>query len=124
MRGEPVDLATSIGSSEGPMQKKGRHRKVQVRLFEPPEVPLKSIDEQGDFDRHYMTEHDDMETGTPHDDCGEEHSVGAQDIILHGSERIKNTISLDFTFLVDDACVPIKIQKIAGNCPINSFIFS
>jgi hypothetical protein len=54
VRGEPVDPATAIGSSEGPMQKKGRHSKVQVRLFEPPEVPLESIDERGDFDRHDM----------------------------------------------------------------------
>jgi hypothetical protein len=54
VRGEPVDPATAIGSSEGPMQKKGRHSKVKVRLFEPPEVPLESIDEQGDFDRHDM----------------------------------------------------------------------
>jgi hypothetical protein len=68
------------------MQKKGRHSKVQVRLFEPPEVPLESIDERGDFDRHDMPEHDEPEPGTPHDDSGEEHSVGAQDTILHGAE--------------------------------------
>jgi hypothetical protein len=66
-----------------------------------------------------MPEHDESDPGTPHDDFGEEHSVGAQDIILHEAERIKITGSLDVTFLVDDACVPIKIQKIAGNCPIN-----
>jgi hypothetical protein len=119
VHGEPVDPATAIGSSEGPMQKKGRHSKVQVRLFEPPEVPLESIDEQGDFDRHDMLEHDESEPGTPHDDSGEEHSVGAHDTILHGAERIKSIRSLDVTFLMDDACVPIKIQKIAGNCPIN-----
>ena len=77
MRGEPVDPATAIGSSEGPMQKKCRHSKVQVRLFEPPEVPLESIDERGDFDRHDMPEHDEPEPGTPHDDSREEHSVGA-----------------------------------------------
>jgi hypothetical protein len=119
MHGEPVDPSTAIGSSEGPMQKKGRHSKVKVRLFEPPEVPLESIDEQGDFDWHDMPEHDESEPGTPHDDFREEHSVGAHDTIMHGSERIKSTGSLDVTFLVDDACVPIKIQKIAGNCPIN-----
>jgi hypothetical protein len=119
LRGEPVDPATAIGSSEGPMPKKGRHSKVQVRLFEPPEVPLESIDERGDFDRHDMPKHDESELGTPHDDFGEEHSVGAHDTILHGAERIKSTGSLYVTFLVDDACVPIKIQKIAGNCPIN-----
>ena len=87
MRGELVDPATAIGSSEGPMQKKGRHNKVQVRLFEPPhEVPLESIDERGDFDWHDMPDHDEPEPGTPHDDSGEEHSVGAQDTILHGEE--------------------------------------
>jgi hypothetical protein len=58
---------------------------VKVRLFEPPhEVPLESIDERGDFDRHDMSEHDEPEPGTPHDDSGEEHS--AQDTILHGEE--------------------------------------
>jgi hypothetical protein len=56
VHGEPIDLATTIGSSEGPMKKKGRHSKVQVRIFEPPEVPLESIDEH--FDRHDMPEHD------------------------------------------------------------------
>ena len=101
------------------MQKKGRHRKVKVRLFEPLKVPLEYIDEWGDFDWHDMPEHDESEPGTPHDDSGEEHSVGAHDTILHGEERIKSTRSLDVTFLVDDACVPIKIQKIADNCPIN-----
>ena len=116
MHGEPVDPATTIGSSEGPVQKKGWHSKVQVRLFGPPEVPLKSIDEWGDFDRHDMLEHDEPEPGTPHDDFREEHSVGAHDTILHGAERIKIPSSLDVTFLVDDACVPIKIQKIRGNC--------
>jgi hypothetical protein len=91
-------------------------------------VPLESIDERGDFDWHDMPEHDEPERGTPHDepergtphdDSREEHSVGAQDTILHGAEQIKSTRSLDVTFLVDDACVPIKIQKIVGNCPIN-----
>jgi hypothetical protein len=56
-----------------------------------------------------MPEHDDPERGTPQDDSGEEHSIGAHDTILHGAERIKSTTSLDVTFLVDDACVPIKI---------------
>ena len=82
---------------------------MKVRLFEPPEVPLESIDEWGDFDRHDMPEHDELEPGTPHDDSGEEHSVGAQDIILHGAEQIKSIGSLDVTFLVDDACVLINI---------------
>jgi hypothetical protein len=119
VRGEPIDPTTAIGSSEVPMKKKGRHSKVQVRLFEPPEVPLESIDERGDFDQHDMPEHDESEPGTPHDDFGEEHSVGAHDTIMHGAEGIKITGSLDVTFLVDDACVPIKIQKIVGNFPIN-----
>jgi hypothetical protein len=86
MRGEPVDPATAIGSSEGPMQNKGRHSKVQVRLFEPPEVPLQSIDERDDFDWHDMPEHDEPYPGTPHDDSREEHSAGAHDTILHGAE--------------------------------------
>ena len=90
-----------------------------MRLFEPPEVPLESIDGRGDFDRHDMPEHDEPEPGTPHDDFEEEHSVGAHDTILDGAERIKRTRSLDVTFLVDDSCVPIKMQTIAGNCPIN-----
>ena len=119
MHGEPIDIVAAIGSNDGPMQKKCRHSKVKVRLFEPHEVPLESIDERGDFDQDDMLEHDEPELGTPHDDSREEHSVGAQDTILHGAERIKNTESLDVTFLVDDACVLIKIQKIAGNCPIN-----
>ena len=52
-----------------------------MRLFEPPEVPLKSIDDWGDFDWHDMPE-----PGTPHDDSREEHSVGAHDTIMHGAE--------------------------------------
>ena len=85
MRGEPVDPATTIGSSEGPMQKKGRHSKVQVRLFEPPEVPLESIDERGDFDQHDMLEHDESELGTPHD-FEEERTVDGEETIMHGVE--------------------------------------
>jgi hypothetical protein len=112
VRGDPVDPATAIGSSEGPMKKKARHSKVQVRIFEPLEVPLESIDERGDFDRHDMPEHDESEPGTPHDDCEEEHSVGAHDTIMHRAEQIKSTGSLDVTFLVDDACVPIKIRRL------------
>ena len=119
MRGEHVDPTTAIGSIEGPMQKQGQHRKVQVRLFEPLEVPLKCIDERGDFDRHDMSKHDEPEPGTPHDNSREEHSVGAHDTIMHGEERIKITGSLDVTFLVDDTCVMIKNYKIVGNCPIN-----
>ena len=115
MRGEPVNPIVAIGSSEGPMQKKGRHNKVQVRLFEPPEVPLESIDEKNDFDWHDTPEHDEPEPGTPHD-SREEHTVDGEEVILHGEEHIKSIISLDLTFLVDDACVPIKVQKIASIC--------
>ena len=86
-----------------------------MRIFEPPKVPLESIDERNDFDQHDMPEHDEPEPGTPHD-SREEHIVYGDETILHGPKRIKITISLDVTFLVDDACVPIKIQKIAGIC--------
>ena len=112
---EPADLATTIGSSDGPIQKKCQHRKVQVRIFEPPEVPLESIDERNDFDRHDTPEHDELEPRTPHD-SGEECTVDGEETVLHGAEQIKSTRSLDVTFLVDDAFVPIKIQKIVGNC--------
>ena len=116
MRRESADPATAIGSSEGPMQNKGWHNKVQVSLFEPPhEVPLESIDERNDFDRHDTPEHDESEPGTPHD-SGEERTVDGEDNILNGGEWIKSTGSLDVTFLVDDTCVLIKIKKIAGNC--------
>jgi hypothetical protein len=62
-----------------------------------------------------MLEHDKSEPETPHD-SGEEHSIDGQDTILHGAEQIKSTGSLNVTFLVDDAFVLIKIQKIAVNC--------
>jgi hypothetical protein len=97
------------------MQNKCRHNKVQVRLFEPPEVPLESIDERNDFDRHDTPEHDEPQLGTPHD-SGEEHTVDGGETTMHKAEQIKRTRSLDVTFLVDDACVPINIQRIAGNC--------
>jgi hypothetical protein len=83
VHGEPVDHATSIGSSDGPMQKKGLHIKVQVMFFEPLEVPLESIDERNDFDRHDTLDHDELEPGNPHD-SGEEHTLDGQDSILHG----------------------------------------
>jgi hypothetical protein len=88
---------------------------VQVKFFEPPEVPIESIDERNDFDRHDTPEHDDSELGNPHD-SREEHTLDGQDTILHGEGRIQSIRSLDITFLVDDACVLIKIQNIAGNC--------
>jgi hypothetical protein len=115
MHREPADPETAIGSSDGPMQKKCQHSKVQVRIFEPPEVPLKSIDERNDFDRHDTPKHDEPKPGTPHD-SEEERTVDGEETILHGAKQIKSTGSQDVTFLVDDASVPIKIQKIAGNC--------
>ena len=59
---------------------------MKVRIFETPKLTLGSIDERGDFDRHDMLEHDELEPRTPHDDSEEEHSVGAHDTILHGAE--------------------------------------
>jgi hypothetical protein len=97
------------------MQQNCQHNKVQVRGFEPPEVPFESIDECNDFDRHDMSEHDEPKPETPHD-FREECTIDGEETIMHGGERIKITRSLDVTFLVDDACVPIKIQKISGNC--------
>jgi len=66
VRQEPANPATSIGSSDGPMKNKCRHSKMQVRCFEPPEVPLESIDELNDFYRHDTREHDEPEPGNPH----------------------------------------------------------
>jgi hypothetical protein len=77
-------------------------------------IPLEFIDERNDFDWHDTSEHDDMEPRTPHD-SREEHTVDGHDTIMHGAERIKSIRSLDVIFLVDDACVPIKIQNIEGN---------
>ena len=62
-----------------------------------------------------MPEHDEPKPGTPHDP-GEECTIDGEDTIMHGSERIKSTRSLDVTFLVDDTCVSIEIMKIACNC--------
>jgi hypothetical protein len=59
------------------MQKKCQHSKVQVRLFEPPKVPLESIDECNDFDRHDTSEHDELEPGIPHD-SGEERTIDGE----------------------------------------------
>jgi hypothetical protein len=61
-----------------------------------------------------MPEHDEPEPGTPHDSRDERIVDGEE--AIHGATQIKSTGSLDLTFLVDDACVPIKIQKIAGIC--------
>jgi hypothetical protein len=58
---------------------------VKVRLFEPPEVPLKYIDECNDFDRHDTPKHDEPKPGTPHD-FGEERIVDGEETIVHGAE--------------------------------------
>jgi hypothetical protein len=112
---EPTDPATAIGSSDALMQQKSRYNKVQVSLFDPLEIPAESIDEHNDVDWHDTPEHDELEPETPHDFV-EEHTVDGEEAILHGAKRIKSTRSLDLTFLVDDACVLIKIQKIVGIC--------
>jgi hypothetical protein len=80
---EPAEPATAIGSSDGPMQQKSRQSKVQMRLFDPPEVPLESIDEGTDVDRHDTPEHDEPEPGTPHD-SGDERIVDGEEAI-HGA---------------------------------------
>jgi hypothetical protein len=67
------------------MQQKSRHSKVQVRIFDPPEVPLESIDEHNDVDRHDTPEHDESEPGTPHD-SREERTVDGEEAIMHGAE--------------------------------------
>ena len=59
-----------------------------------------------------MLEHDETEPRTPHN-SGDEPIVDDQETFPRAA-RVKSTRSLDLTFLVDDACVPIKIQNIAG----------
>ena len=81
-----------------------------MSLFDTPPVGLESIDEGTDFDQHDMPQHDEMEPRTPHD-SGDEPTVDDQESFL-GAARVKSTGSLDLTFLVDYACVLIKIQKI------------
>ena len=77
---ELVEPATAIGSSDGPMQQKIRQSKVQMRLFDPPKVPLESIDEGTDVDWHDTMEHDEPKPGTPHESEDER--------IVHGEEAI------------------------------------
>jgi len=105
-------VETGIGSSDAPMQQQRRQSNVPMRLFDTPLVGLKSIDEGTDFDQHDMPKHDETEPRTPHD-SGDEPTVDDYET-FPGAARVKSTRSLDLTFLVDDACVPIKIQKIAG----------
>ena len=83
-----------------------------MRIFSTPPVGHESINEGTDFDQHDMLEHDEMEPRTPHD-SGDEPTVDDQET-FPGAARVKSTGSLDITFLVDDAYVPIKIQKIAA----------
>ena len=53
-----------------------------------------------------------MKPRNPHD-FGDEPTVDDHETFL-GAAQVKNTGSLDLTFLVDETCVPIKIQNIAG----------
>ena len=105
-------VETGIGSSHAPMQQQRRQSHVPMRLFDTPPVGLKSIIEGIDFDQHDVPEHDEMEPRTPHD-SGDEPTIDDQETFPRAA-RVKSTGSLDLTFLVDDACVSIKIQKIAG----------
>ena len=59
-----------------------------------------------------MLEHDETEPRTPHD-SGDELTVDDHET-FPGAARVKSTGSLDLTFLLDDACVLIKIQNIAS----------
>ena len=79
--------------------------------FDTPLVGLESIDEGTDFDQHDMPEHDETEPRTPHD-SGDEPTVDDQETFPRET-RVKSTRSLDLTFMVDDACVSIKIQNVA-----------
>lgn len=84
-----------------------------MRCFDTPLVGLESIDEGTNLDQHDMSQHDETKPRTPHD-SGDEPTVDDQET-FPGAAQVKSTGSLDITFLVDDVCVPIKIQKIAGN---------
>ena len=59
-----------------------------------------------------MPKHDEMEPRTPHE-SRDEPTVDDPEIFLRAA-RVKSTRSLDLTFMVDDACVLIKIENIAG----------
>ena len=98
---------TCIGSSDAPMQQQCRQSNVPMRIFETPAIGLESIDEGTDFDQH-----DETEPRTPHD-SGDEPTVDDHENFTRAA-RVKSTRSLDLTFLVDDACVSIKIQNIVG----------
>ena len=105
MTREIVD--TGIGSSHAPMKQQRRQSNVPMRIFDTPPVGLESIHEGTNFDQHDMPE-----PRTPHD-SGDEPTIDDHET-FPGAARVKITGSLDLTFLVDDACVLIKIQKIAS----------
>ena len=98
---------TSIGSSDHLLHKKARQSMVPMRLFED---CLEANDEGNDDE---MEHDDEMEPpGTPHD-ARDEPTVDGQET-FPGAARVKSTGSLGVTFLVNEACVPMKIQKMAG----------
>ena len=103
---------TGIGSSDAPMQQQHQQSNVPMRIFDTTPVGLESIDEGSDFYQHDMPKHDEMDPRTP-DDSGYEPTVDDQEN-FPGVARVKSIGSLDKTFLANDACVLIKIQKIAG----------
>ena len=104
---------TGIGSSDNPLHKKARPSKVPMRLFQD---CLETNDEGNDDGMghdHDMEHDDEMEPpGTPHA-AGDEATVDGQET-FPGAARVKSTGLLDVTFLADEACVPMKIQKMAG----------
>jgi hypothetical protein len=73
-----------------------------VRLFDSLEVGLESNDEHTNFEQHDMHEKCHIDIGTPHY-VGDEPSVDCEEA-FPGETRVKNTRSLDVTFLVDDDC--------------------
>ena len=105
-------VETCIGRIHAPTQQQHQQSNVPMRIFDTPPVGLKSIDEGTDFDKHDMPEHDEKEPRTPHD-SRDEPTVDDQEN-FPGVAQVKSIGSLDLTFIVDDACVLIKIQKIAG----------
>ena len=105
-------IETGIGSIHAPIQQQCWQSNVPIRFFDTPLAGLESIDEGVDFDQHDMPEHDEMEPKTLHD-SGDEPTVDDQET-FSGATWVKSTGSLDLTILVDDACVSIKIQNIAG----------
>ena len=105
-------VETGIGSSHAPMQQQCRQSNVPMRIFDTPPVVLESIDDGTNFDQHDMSEHDETKPTTLHD-SGDEPTVDDQETFSREAQ-VKSTGSLYLTFLVDDACVPIKIQNIEG----------